>query len=319
MDESVTALLPRLLGRPRGGAAVGVPGAIAEFTCVEGEPVAAEAGGATWHSLRTARGAARVDVDGARPLAWQAPAGRDHWLTGLAFCLPTTLAVSAPRTVLTELGPDHDALDPARRDDVRFDLGLGIDHVEMSVRSGDPEVVGALRAACGVPVLAADSPAMAVIKAASPHRILTSRLARVEVYQPIPSRSRGERTPPGPHTHLLPFLLAHRRSHAPELPVPPGHRACFELFLVDDDAAELAPALLRRHGSPAFDDEARRASRALRRGLRPDDYPAPRSALRERALRVTLRQQATARTGDTELVASWRARFDPPPRRLPGH
>ena len=44
----------------------------------------------------------------------------------------------------------------------------------------------------------------------SPHRVFCCRMGRVEVYQPIPAPD--GKSPEGPHTHVLPRLLAHGRS-----------------------------------------------------------------------------------------------------------
>src|SRR6201999_4030892 len=55
---------------------------------------------------------------------------------------------------------------------------------------------------------------------AQPHRVILSPLARVEVYAPIPQP--GGKSPDGPHTHLLPKLLASRRTHAANAPIPEG-------------------------------------------------------------------------------------------------
>lgn len=54
------------------------------------------------------------------------------------------------------------------------------------------------------------------------------RFGRVEVYQPIPGPK--DKTPSGPHTHVLPRLLALRRTHAATLPIPTGWVPCMTLF-----------------------------------------------------------------------------------------
>ena len=45
-------------------------------------------------------------------------------------------------------------------------------------------------------------------------------MGRVEVFQPIPSPD--GKSPEGPHTHVLPRLLAHGRLNAATVPVPDG-------------------------------------------------------------------------------------------------
>ena len=65
---------------------------------------------------------------------------------------------------------------------------------------------------------------MKVILAANPHRVFVSRLGRIEVCQPIPPP--GGKSPTGPHTHVLPKLLAHGRTHSANEPLPPGWIPC---------------------------------------------------------------------------------------------
>jgi len=69
---------------------------------------------------------------------------------------------------------------------------------------------------------------MKVILAANPHRVFVSCLGRIEVYQPIPPP--GGKSPNGPHTHVLPKLLAHGRTHAATEPLPDGWVPCAHLY-----------------------------------------------------------------------------------------
>ena len=68
------------------------------------------------------------------------------------------------------------------------------------------------------------NPAMSLILRHSPHRVFVTRAGRVEVYQPIPAH--GGVSPEGPHTHVLPKLLAHGRTHAATEPIPAGWVSC---------------------------------------------------------------------------------------------
>ena len=54
---------------------------------------------------------------------------------------------------------------------------------------------------------------------ASPHRVVTTPLGRVEVWAPIPPDSGV--SPEGPHTHLLPVLLATGRELPNGVELPP--------------------------------------------------------------------------------------------------
>ena len=122
------------------------------------------------------------------------------------------------RTALTDLGADSAALRERDRDAVLFDLGLGALQVDCCVRIADPEIAAQLRAHCGQPVFC--SSAMGIILATNPHRVFLSRLGRIEVFQPIPPPD--GKSPDGPHTHVLPGLLRHRRTHSATEPIPDG-------------------------------------------------------------------------------------------------
>ena len=81
-----------------------------------------------------------------------------------------------------------------------------------------PQAIEKLRRHQGEDILSAGHPAMTAIKLHSPHRVFESASARIEVYQPIPSRTRRESTPEGPHTHLLPAFIGRRDESLSVLP-----------------------------------------------------------------------------------------------------
>ena len=132
------------------------------------------------------------------------------------------------RTALTELGPDREALREQHRDATLFDLGLGALQVDVCVRVADADVAAELRSHAGRALFDPGNPAMGVILAANPHRVFVSKLGRIEVYQPIPSPDGN--SPTGPHTHVLPKLLHHRRTHAATELVPEGWIPCAHLY-----------------------------------------------------------------------------------------
>ncbi|MDX1575202.1 MAG: hypothetical protein R3285_03345, partial [Kiloniellales bacterium] len=180
---------------PAASFAIGVPGAVAEFLRDPAEPFETGGDGLT---VTTPRGGIRVSLpEGMRPLAAESPSRRTgHWLQSVAFCLPEAAARMGGRRVLTALGPDRAALRARDRAAELFDLGVGADPIDFCVRTGDPQLAGRLQSACGRAL--ADWPAdlTAALFAANPHRVVMSRLGRIEVTGPIPS----ERTPLGPHT-----------------------------------------------------------------------------------------------------------------------
>jgi hypothetical protein len=107
---------------------------------------------------------------------------------------------------------------------VLFDLGLYCLQVDVCIRTSDPGLLGRLRRQEGRGLFESTNDVMAVILAANPHRVLIGRLGRIEVFQPIPAADGP--SPMGPHTHVLPKLLAQRRTHAATEPIPGGFVPC---------------------------------------------------------------------------------------------
>lgn len=311
-----TRVLRRYLDDPACGWSIGALGAIAEFHWQAGE------GPPDGLTLATGRGAIRVvPPKGARPIAYERLSKHPgRWIQGAAICLPAAAAAMNGRGVLTEIGPDEDAIREGDRDAVLFDLGLGIAHVDACVRTDDSELMAQLRSSLGRSILEPESAAMAAILAHGPHRVFRSRLGRVEVYGPIPPPDGV--TEEGPHTHLLPDLLASGRSHAAGTPVPRGHLPCLDLYpanpLVDKlgrpqvfkEASFAAfEALLAAWGDEGYVAEKARARAAVRGGMEPGVYDPPKDRLGRAALRIALRQLAHT-DGESASLAAWCAAFD---------
>jgi hypothetical protein len=240
------ALLVDHIRDPHASWACGRFGAIAEFHRDPDEPAHIATEPAIEAS--TSRGAIRLKVlPELRPVAYETISSCiESWGQGVALCLPREAAAMSGRTVVTELGPDRDAVRPHDRDAILFDLGLGGEQAEVCVRSADPETIELLRAACGRPVLQ-NGALMHRLPALSPHRVFCCRMGRVEVFQPIPAPD--GKSPEGPHTHVLPRLLAHGRLNAATVPVPEGWLAGMSLFP--------AHPLLRADGEPTSFNAAR--------------------------------------------------------------
>ncbi|NCF30206.1 MAG: hypothetical protein GWP69_22760 [Gammaproteobacteria bacterium] len=251
----------------------------------------------------------------------------DRWLQGIALCLPWRRARREARKVLTELGPDQHALRSGDRQAVLFDMGLALPHVDACIRSDSPELLQALRSGCGRSLLEPGNAVMPAIKEANPHRVFVSQLGRVEVYQRIGAAGQHPPTPQGPHTHVLPRLLAAGRASAEENDAPAYHRACAYLYpkhpLVDSlgnpraydgEAHAHFTALMQRWGDAAFVAERKRAMRALGAGVDAVRYPAPADARGRHALRIAIRefaqQMGAQQMGDRQIIHDWRNRFD---------
>jgi hypothetical protein len=224
------------------------------------------------------------------------------------------------RTLVTECGPDDEALRADDRTAVLFDLGLSTEQVDVCVRSADPEALAQLRAGCGRTLLTPDNPLGPAMPHLSPHRVFLCRFARLEVYQRIPGRD--ERPPEGPHTHVLPDLLRHRRTHAATALIPAGWVPCLSLYPANpvfdalghqrpfDHAAYTAfQALLHDFGDPALVRLKAEVTEAVRADTTPDGFALPASRAARATVRVALRQLVHT-DGDRPMLAAWRQAFD---------
>ena len=257
MDEPLIDILRRYIRDSEASWSCGSFGAVAEFARDPGEDAAISKDGL---AIVTARGGIRLTPSNdIRPIAYELP-GRhpDAWQHGLALCLPVGNCRLSGREVLTELGPDAEALRPRDREAILFDLGLAIRHADICVRSTDPRAIELLRGAAGCPLLSPDGLSLLrEIARLNPHRVFRCRFSRIEVYQPIPGPK--DKTPSGPHTHVLPRLLALRRTHAATLPIPDGWVPCMTLFPpnpISDDHGDVRSFDRTRY--EAFEDLWRR-------------------------------------------------------------
>jgi hypothetical protein len=282
---------------------LGTFGAIAEFTRDADEPVALDRDDGTVSAV-TARGALRiVRHPELRPIASESPT-TESWTHRVALCLPETACAMSGRSELTEVGPDREALREQDRGGVLFDLGLGALQSDFYVRSNDAEVVAALRGCAGKSVFSPGSGAMKVILTANPHRVFVSRLGRIEVYQPIPSAD--GKSPSGPHTHVLPKLLAHGRTHSANEPLPAGWIPCAHCYPphpLRDRLGRCHPFrrehhdafqdILARFGTTDLIELKRRVIASVMAGHGPDAMSIANDRFARATVRVALRQLQT--------------------------
>jgi hypothetical protein len=308
-----TELIAQHLADPQAAFAIGTFGAIAEFYRERDEPVVLSSDRAV-----TRRGGVHLRLERpVRAVAWERPAAGDSWTQGIALCLSEADGAMNRRTELTQLGADGSALREEDREAVLFDLGIGAPHCDFCVRTSDPEILRALRSAVHRPRLAAGL--FRDLAAMSPDRVILSRLGRVEVKTPIPVA--GGRTPDGPHTHVLPDLLKHRRTHPATVPLPVGMVPGAEIFpanaIRDEHGAPRAfdPArhetfqnLLSACGYPGCLEAKRETEVAVRAGKPPFDV-ASYSRAQRLARRVALRQLAHTH-GSSPCLDAWRSEFD---------
>ena len=302
---------------------IGGFGAIAEFMRTADEAVTLQCEEGSVSAI-TARGGLRIEAhDEVRPIASESLTSKS-WSHRVALCLPEDICALERRTALTEIGPDRDALCAQDRSALLFDLGLGLLQVNACIRTSDVDVIATLRTWTGRSLFEPGNGAMAAILAANPHRVFISRIGRVEVYQPIPPPD--GKSPEGPHTHVLPRLLRHKRTHAATEFVPTGWVPCAHLYPPHPARDAMGKRtsfcqnrhasfqdLLARFGEPKFLDIKRR----VYEGVSAAQTPFALSPLDDRfsraALRIALRQIKTS--GETApSIDAWIAahdRFDP--------
>jgi hypothetical protein len=101
---------------------------------------------------------------------------------------------------------DRDAVDSRHRAHELFDLGLSRQCCRFMLRASSAAFADAMRQHDGKALELLLRDAGAAILKESPHRVVESALARIEVFTRIPLP--GEKSPEGAHTHLLPSFLA---------------------------------------------------------------------------------------------------------------
>ncbi|MEM7075200.1 MAG: hypothetical protein AAF484_08945 [Pseudomonadota bacterium] len=319
--QQLETVLRQGLNDPDAGWNMGSFGAIAEFHHVAGDDaprVVSEL------AQVTDRGAIRIDtLRDVRPVAYEMLSPRSHrWTQALSLCLPGDTARMHRRKVLTELGPDPDAIRPEDRAAFLFDMGLDQPQVDFCIRTADPGLLEVLRASEGRSLFEHDNPAMGAILQAHPHRVALTRLGRVEVYQMIGGPATGGVSPEGPHTHVLPKLLRANRTHSANTPIPDGWVPCCgfhpkspvmgrlgEDKEFDPDAFDAFQDLLTAWGPQAYLAQKRDVWTALGSGLAPGAWTEPDTRVARAGLRNAIRQWRR-KHGESALVTAWAQAFD---------
>ncbi len=318
MTPALETILADQLADPDSHWGLGSFGAIAEFTRDHDEPVTLDLAALT---SVTPRGGIQIKPRaGVRPFAFETAASTS-WNQNVALCLPPDAAAMHRRAVLTEIGPDVDALRDEDKQAVLFDLGLAIPHVDACIRVRDAAAIDQLHTQAGKNVFAPDSSTMRIVLAAQPHRVFMSSCGRIEVYQPIPPPD--GRSPEGPHTHVLPKLLNAGRSHAATEPIPEGLVPCLSVYPAHpakDALGRAKPfqparhaafqALLRSYGDPETLRLKTQVTAALARGEAPD-LPENGDRFARACIRIALRQ-AQAAGLQSPALGLWREHYERP-------
>jgi hypothetical protein len=313
------AMLAEQIANPEVHWSLGTFGAIAEFMRDADEPVRLSRSAIALSAV-TGRGGMHIEPTAEIRLVASETAVGEGWNHRLALCLPEDRCAMNQRNAITEIGCDSAALRPEDRDAVLFDLGLCCLQVDVCIRTSDPDLLGELRGQEGRKLLEPTSGIMRVILAAGPHRVLISRLGRIEVFQPIPAAD--GRSPMGPHTHVLPKLLAHRRTHAATEPIPRGLVPCAHLYPPHPakDAAGHPRPFDRRHHErfqrmlEMFGDSGlvalkRKVAAAIAAGEEPSAVHVRNDRFARGIVRVALRQ-LSALDQSAPKLAAWRAVYD---------
>ncbi|OUS23776.1 hypothetical protein A9Q99_27465 [Gammaproteobacteria bacterium 45_16_T64] len=312
-------LIKQSFDSPLNGWSIGSFGAIGEFMWDANEERCAPDGDR--FGCITERGAMAVTLrEDIQPVAYEyLTKDPRHWNQGVAFCLEADKAMMSNHPVVTELGPDHGALKVEHRDHIMFDMGLQRGFVDVAIRTNDKALITLLRLACGSDLLAPGNPAMGAIIKTGPHRVFTTALGRLEVYQSIGI----EKSPEGPHTHVLPKLMASGRAFSANIPIPDRMLPMFTLHAAnpckdllgkgkafDERQFHTYQQWLKRFSVGGFYQQKQGVFGWLDADTLPSDIALSENRLLRTAVRVAIRQYEYLHPEKQSLLKEWRHRFD---------
>ena len=227
--EVLMAALIDLARAPNIGWNIGVRGAVAEFATRNATLPEIEIGD-DGLILRTSGGSLRLrPPPGTRMFELVDAAGR---VERRVLALHRSRLRAVPASGVTELGADEEAIGPAHRTERLFDLGVTRSTVRFCVRTGEALLIAALQRASGLDALDPAIGLVPALLASSPDRVVISPIGRIEVFGPIVRSDRG-----GPHTHLLPKLLACGTELEPGFALPEGYAVGASIFSVAGTAS----------------------------------------------------------------------------------
>jgi predicted Fe-S protein YdhL (DUF1289 family) len=215
-------LLERLAERSCSEAAVwqiGVPGAGASFSGSDTGLAASILDGVLVLATTGARAVIRPTA-GTRAFRM---AGRTSQPERIVLALHRVRFKLPPSAVVTCLGPDQDALDPARRRAELFDLGLARRSMLWCVRPHARTLVELLRENVGTEIMRSPDLLQAITRSPGDF-VVTSLLGRIEI-----DGSAAANELIGPNVVLEPALLASGRELEPGLHLPPDYVPCAQL------------------------------------------------------------------------------------------
>jgi len=227
--DDIHSFVADMIASERGTWVGGVYGAVAEFCTGKSEPVEVLDQRACFTAC-TPRAAIRINLsDHVRALAF----GNN----GIVMLAVPRAYASWPRTAgFIAHGFDAEAIRPNDRQGYLYDFGLGFGSSAFGLRTMDPSLRHVLDACVGEQWAKILTAAGRHIVQTSPPRVVITPIGRIEVFTPIPVP--GERTPPGPHTHFLPELLAASRETAPGMEIPEAYVPCLIYYPAQSEGAE---------------------------------------------------------------------------------
>lgn len=256
----------------------------------------------------TNRGAIHIEqFDDIQPVAYEILSKNENrWQHGLALCLPEEKAKMGQRNCLADLGLDEKAVLEDHKGWRLFDMGInalgsGCGQVDFCIRTDNEELINILRDNLGKPIF--ESGIMPEILKAHPHRIAITPIGRVEVFQKIGGPDTGDKSPEGPHTHLLPKLIQSGNSHNANIAIPDGLIPCAYLHpespMVDNlgadkpfdrGAYDAFQKLLDMWGTEPYMATKTTVFDQLKNGLEPEDPKLYKSRVQRMAHRMAVRQ-----------------------------
>ena len=269
-----------------------------------------------------------------------------HWSQALAFCLPKELAQRSSRKVLTELGPDKEALRPSDHEELLFDLGLGQTFFDVCIRTSDSALIKQLRKACGRMLMdltgaksginpsktsqrTSNNNIMNVIAKAGPTQVYITNLGRTEIYQAID----GEQSLSGPASFISAKLLAGGRVSFANTPIPSNYLPMLTLHpenpcidqlgnehVFSESAFIRFQTLLQQWGDSETTAQKQLTWNALAQQVQPHEFDNGQNRTQRTATRIALRQyqhrhfqqDQSHPPKDAELIRQWREAFDLP-------
>lgn len=209
--EEISAWVTRTVEERLGTWSIGVPGASAEFPCLPGRTLGLSPteAGVVAHAED---GSFRLDLH-EKIRAFEFAAGGP-----VVLGLPKARGALNAASAFSDLGPDEAAVRASDRGAHLFDMGLARRGSRFCFRTSDGDLIAQLAGLSGQPWTQVMQNAGMAILGANPHRVVESKLARIEVYGPIPTP--GMASPEGARTHFLPDRIKLGEEGPPNLALP---------------------------------------------------------------------------------------------------